>query len=636
MDAFGSPQRFPPIWADEVRRAVADPQDLWSDATLLNFPDAVTELLAWLDDPRVFEPDKHRAALLSAFSDYDEALRTAVGAKVKTALKAKLSDVARHLAGLRTASDPTPLKGAAVTAVKTLMDRLVDPVILQAGWRDLCKACEGPATTADLIAVRRELFFLLARRAGHNMDHLCRALAGVLSDDPLAVFTARVNIGEQDPSDSGGIAHLAPGALAGLKVTQQRDLCLRMLALPPQAASHVVWLAFDQAYLRDGVLRADRVIFFDSERLPREPDEVTLAYAPRVPELGEEDAIAMARELPHAKGVVLARVELPLGVYADPVAVATDQVDALVTVATFHTGNAMQDGWRLMAGYSHFSAGASAWRRFTGTSGTRRRRLDGVHQEIDKIASKVFARLSVAEESVTQTLEILRWWRRAREQSSPASVILYVRVLELLASRVHMTPWERYLREYLRAAWIHHTMRDSVIDIVIGAVSGDSAGLPEQEWRRLMALREQVLDVDDDMRVMLAPGSTQAALAELLSIYPLHHPQGRRVRSLAARLQDHASIVAWQDELAQRWIHLVGRLGRARNAITHGGPVTSGAVDTIFDFSYRLAGWGVTLALEAAMDGPDLVTAHTDFRKEFDELYTDVRTGQDPAALLHW
>jgi hypothetical protein len=98
----------------------------------------------------------------------------------------------------------------------------------------------------------------------------------------------------------------------------------------------VVWLAFDQARLGSGVLRADRVIFFDSERMPTEPDAVTAAYASLVPELSQDDVNAMAEELPHVKDVVLARVDLPAQPYADPVSAAADQADALVTVATFH------------------------------------------------------------------------------------------------------------------------------------------------------------------------------------------------------------------------------------------------------------------------------------------------------------
>lgn len=537
------------------------------------------------------------------------------------------------------ASDPTPFKAAAIAAVKVLMAAVADPVIVQAAWRDLGKACEPctstAQTTAQTIALRRDLFLLLARRSGRNVEDLCRALAGVLADEPVAVYAARVAVGDQEPVGSG-LSHLTVGALAGLKVTQQRDLCLRLLALPLRTGGHVVWLAFERARLRTGVLRAERVIFFDSERIPATPEAVTAAYTSLVPELSEEDATVMAEELPHAKGVVLARVDLPAGIYSDPVAVAADQVDALVTVATFHSGHITEDHWRLMSGYSHLSARGSAWQRFTRPSDRLGAGSGRVHDEIAVNAASVLSRLSAAEESVAQALEILRWWRRAREQSSPAGVILNVRVLELLGARLHAPAWERYVRDYLRAAWITNAMREEVTNTVLRAVGAGSDGLPEQEWKRLKVLRGQVLEIDDDRwRALLVAGSSRTALAELVSIYPLHHPQGRRVHTLAARLHDRASVITWQDELGQRWICLLSRLARIRNAITHGGPVTVAAADTVFGFSDQLAGQGVSLALKAAMDGSPLAATHAAFRATSDGLFNDLCTVGDPASLLH-
>ncbi|MGS2648345.1 hypothetical protein [Streptosporangium sp. G12] len=128
----------------------------------------------------------------------------------------------------------------------------------------------------------------------------------------------------------------------------------------------------------------------------------------------------------------------------------------------------------------------------------------------------------------------------------------------------------------------------------------------------------------------------RTALAELVSIYPLHHPQGRRVHTPAARLHDQASVIAWQDELSQRWIRLLARLARIRNAITHGGPVTLAAVETVFGFSDQLAGQGVSLALKAAMDGSPLTAVHVAFRTTSDALFDDLRTVSDPASLLHF
>ncbi len=68
----------------------------------------------------------------------------------------------------------------------------------------------------------------------------------------------------------------------------------------------------------------------------------------------------------------------------------------------------------------------------------------------------VFApRLPVSDQSLRDIIDALHWWRTGPSQPTAASIVLNVRIVELVASRVGETTWTTYLESYFKNAWIH-------------------------------------------------------------------------------------------------------------------------------------------------------------------------------------
>ncbi|MFI6387045.1 hypothetical protein [Nonomuraea sp. NPDC050540] len=120
-------------------------------------------------------------------------------------------------------------------------------------------------------------------------------------------------------------------------------------------------------------------------------------------------------------------------------------------------------------------------------------------------------------------------------------------------------------------------------------------------------------------------------MTELLDIYPEHHHTQRRLRTLASRLDNHDAFNKWRASLDTHWTHLLDRLVRTRNAITHGGPATTGAVRSIALFASQLSDWEVKLALEAALQNISHETAHRDFFKISNDILGKIHN-----APKHW
>ncbi|MFI9847570.1 hypothetical protein ACIHFD_61885 [Nonomuraea sp. NPDC051941] len=144
---------------------------------------------------------------------------------------------------------------------------------------------------------------------------------------------------------------------------------------------------------------------------------------------------------------------------------------------------------------------------------------------------------------------------------------------------------------------------------------------------------------DDFPWIGLVPGTTRSALTELLDIYPEHHHTRRCLRTLASRLGNHDAFNKWRASLDTRWTHLLDRLVRTRNAITHGGPATADAVRSIALFASQLSAWEVQLALEAALKNISHEAAHQEFFKTDNDLLGKIQrapTPGDVSKVLAW
>ncbi|MGP3920552.1 hypothetical protein [Nonomuraea sp. 10N515B] len=625
--------------ASEVSRALRIPLGRWSDSAVPSFPEAAEELMAWLADPRTFDKDLHPVAFYSAVQDYDHVAQQGLGTQTKDILGVELADVQRALTSLR-AADWSGDRKPATAALRALLGKLDDHEVLQASWRDLWSKIDDKRTSAEVIAPIRDVFLELARRAGHSLEfgsEFIAVMTGVLANDSWSVTAMQSALGDV-PMAEAGQEDEDPLAAAGLTIGERNALCERFLALPAASSWHAVWLVYEKASMPVLFAALGDISFFSSEYVPDDAQAASAKCSSYAKNWSTTDGKVLAA-MPHRQGLVNVRVFLPARLYADPVAVARDRVDALVAVGKFHAGIGHGD-WRLAEGHTHIGHGSSSERYF-------RLGADAVQQHLDhKRRSAVFSEMetfwkqkdsspAMNDDRLADAVELLRWWQAAQEQAPLARVIADVRVIETASSRIGPGPWHKHLTRFLKPAWIVHSVHGHLRNTIHDALGSSSEGLSRQARERRQTLAAATRHTDDFPWIGLVPGTTRTALTELLDIYPEHHHTQRRLRTLASRLGNHDAFNKWRASLDTRWTHLLDRLVRTRNAITHGGPATAGAVRSIALFASQLSAWEVQLALEAALKNISHEAAHQDFFKTDNDLLGKIHRAPTPGDVLH-
>src|SRR5260370_15339798 len=85
--------------------------------------------------------------------------------------------------------------------------------------------------------------------------------------------------------------------------------------------------------------------------------------------------------------------------------------------------------------------------------------------ELDRLAPQLSTHLPISNPDLTEIVQAVRWWQQARTQTPLAALLLDVRVIELIASRVGLA-WKSYLETYLRTTWV----RLSIVNGLTGAL----------------------------------------------------------------------------------------------------------------------------------------------------------------------
>jgi hypothetical protein len=242
---------------------------------------------------------------------------------------------------------------------------------------------------------------------------------------------------------------------------------------------------------------------------------------------------------------------------------------------------------------------------------------------------------AVNDDGLAEAVELLRWWQAAQEQAPLARVIADVRVIETASSRIGPGPWHKHLTRFLKPAWIMHSVHGHLRAAIHDALGGEPEGLSRQARERRQTLAAATQHRNDFPWIGLVPGTTQTALTELLDIYPEHHHTRRRLLTLASRLDNHDAFKKWRASLDTRWILLLDRLVRTRNAITHGGPATADTIRSIALFASQLSAWEVQLALESALQSHSHKAAHQKFSKAGNDLLGKISSAVRPGDVIH-
>ncbi len=160
----------------------------------------------------------------------------------------------------------------------------------------------------------------------------------------------------------------------------------------------------------------------------------------------------------------------------------------------------------------------------------------------------VFApRLPVSDQSLRDIIDALHWWRTGPSQPTAASIVLNVRIVELVASRVGETTWTTYLESYFKNAWIHSAIMQILYMALREALTRHLA--PEVQPRQ----REIFLDVTEyrDGQQRFNTGKAARHLNTIIQFIPperlsrkyggYHPPQTQRIRINAGRARSTTS-----------------------------------------------------------------------------------------------
>ena len=623
MSPFNTPRTYRPSWIEQLRSAVLSPAFSWTPPEVASVLVATRALRGWLADQRAYD-GQHRQGWKSAIADFQRSvshlgpgLRTVLG----TDLAAAASAADQLDAGITSNLASTKaLLQARRASDQQLLDQLsarsTQPQTRVAAWSDLRDACHDPAVTWEALSHRRELFWQLVREGDHNAEQMSRHLAGALSNEAFQVSLAKLWLGDISRSQ---VPDPLPPTDAALTEMQQLELCERLLTKPAAQGHYVVWIAFDLAGQGRYTQDVGPVSFYKAQWLQLALSQRSRSGDMRVPtELQSTDGLVSPSDLPDGAGEVLARVDLGTGAWTDPVRVATEQAEAVVALAGFNLG---ETHWRRMPGYlvavddrvevlGHFQAVRVDARR---ANDLYQAAMDA---ELADLATKLRARLPITDAEFSEVVNAVHWWEQARKQPPLAAVLLQVRVLELLSQRTDVTPWYRYVDEFLRARWIRNLM----IQRLHGTIS---VCLSRAQLLANQTDRDSLRDLDRRISKYHPGGSALDlregfnALFDLLRIFDPHDNTGRRVRDDASRFS-LSSLPAWLADMESEWELMLGRLRRVRNALAHGGPADDESAETVRMFAEQLAQLSLAVALQGLLEAKTVAVANQERRQWID------------------
>jgi hypothetical protein len=628
MLPFNVPRTYPPSWVDLLRDTVLWPNRRWVPTESVNILLATRELQAWLADPRPYAGKDQKWSWLSVLADFLHSVDQ-LGPALTTALGSDLSAAVATTGSLKTDFESKthrdmeaafPARRSSDQAVIDQLNPRWDEVDVRlAAWRDLIETCRDTTVPYDTLALRRDLFWQMARAGDHDTSQLSDFLAGTLADSAFHVDLAKVWLG--DTTDTGTSLR-RPDESAGLSVNEQLDFCERLVTQPAIPGHYVVWIAYNHA--GPGVIyrKLGPISFWSVKWLRAVLAEGQGPNWEVIPsELKVRDSMFRLDDLPKDdQDMLLARADLGAGAWTDPVRVATEQIELVVTLAGFHVGNTK---WRPMAGYfvaidDRVRGIGSFHPVISRDEFPNHPYQHAMDAELHDLAQQLAPHLPIADGSLSKTIQAVRWWQQARRQSPLAAVLLHVRVVELLAHQIGVEKWYTYLDDYQRASWIrYHLIYElgHVIDDCMHNVDR-LPSVADQQWLHELRRTTTTYQPGGAFRRDLGKGFDK--LPKLAQLFPPSDDLGRRVQD-AVRRYTLQELPRWCNDLERDWQLVRDRVVRVRNALAHGGPLIDDTVVTVHEFIEQLAQWSLEVALEGLLGGQDIATANAAHKQESDQ-----------------
>jgi hypothetical protein len=570
----------------------------WSGEETIGLHSAASELLAWAQDERRYVRRFHYAAWQSAISDFQFGLQN-VGHSLQQLISPLLGDIARDLDACL--EDPEkPNRNMIIGELQRLIPMLESSESLLACWQDFLRACKRPEYSMPKVAKLRDEFWDTATASRRNARELNSLLKGILRDDSQSVYQAKVLLGEDTSALPMHIRERI-NKPAGLGYVERESLCGRIIGQGPREAEHVVWLAYTSAQINSPIVQAGPVQLFDGPNFRKmKPQD---AAFPR--EFRDTNA-DYERIFPKEEKFVLVRVNLGKLAVSDAVSMARKQALAVLVAGSQHSSG-RGGAWEESGNRIHVMDGRIVSQTFERTSDlpVTSFQLDPLAHGIDKAARRVGEHLPLKSQPLTELLNSLDLWDRAKRYDPASSVLVHVRLIESIASYTSDDDWVVFCNRVFQHHWVWNDLVWKLRSVIHDATYGFSRHVSDEACSTIEGMRQRIFENADGL-VYSDMEAALECLLELSELYPDRELTGYELRSVNRDYSSCDRLNVARKALIGRWNRAMARLERVRNSLTHGGPLTDESLRSVSAFSRKLAGGLIGCALDAALDGEQI------------------------------
>ncbi|MFC8641619.1 hypothetical protein ACWGNY_10480 [[Kitasatospora] papulosa] len=616
-----------PTYLDLAASFLGKENERWSGADTIGLHTATSELLAWVNDERRYVHRFHHSAWQSAIYDLQFCLQS-IGHSAKVTIGALHDEVIRDL-GSCLSDFEKPKRGALRISLQGLISLLQEPKYLSACWQDFLRACKRPEYSIHKLSKLRDEFWDAVKCSRHNAKELNTLLKGSLEDDCQAIYQAKFLLGAET---SGLPVDLRDrvNKLAGLSYGDRESLCQRLVEQDPRKARHVVWIAYTSARINKSIIEAGPVRLFQGPTLRKMTPE-----DPNFPQEFMDSSDNYKRLFPKSDSFVMVRVDLGERSVSDAAALARKQAFAVVVAGSRHASGRGQ-AWKESAHQIHVMDGRIVSQTFARVNDApvSNFQLEPLAHGIEKAAARVAVHLPLHSRSLTELLNALDLWDKAKEYDAASAILVNVRLIEGLASYTSDNEWGNFCNRVFRHHWVWSDLTWKLRNVVHDATHGFSQHLGDEDIKSIERIRERIFrDADglvySDMEIALE------CLPDLYHVYPEKELIGYELRSINRDYSSCDRLKTTRKLLIGRWDRAIARLERVRNSLTHGGPFTDETLESVSAFSRKLAGALIGCALDNALNGMSVAETMDDLAQRGEQWETNALASSTPKSFLY-
>ncbi len=564
-------------WLDElddslnVARRLAD-----SRRAPLNLFDVAEELFGWLSDPRRFDPGFHPSALRSILTDLESVV--ALSGPASRAQLPALNDLAALIKASQEeiAVGNTESRKRIRAQLTDCMEQAKSGAVREAAFDDLVTACRRRQTSAVQIRIRANWVIGLLQHSNADVDRIVSLVKMSLEDSILLA-----NALDRPPLGSPRARIASARAYIGS---------------PPHIARHVVWLFYGPATIVPWRFAIGPVTLYHaatiSSMLSERRDLEDLPDELRSGSIGHAFPRALAKE-----NIVAARIDLGERAAGMIVEDARRLADTVILLGQFKSSTTH---WRDQGKVLRFADGLSVGEELghpAGVYDAYSTYQDRVGYALTSLGAKLASNLRIGNNFGADLSDALKWWRESRDASSAARILLDVRLIELISSRVNKN-WSAFLTSNLMDEWIRSQFWSELMETV-SHLSEAVTDEGEAEFREYQGRVYEPADVG------MVNVNYRYALEHITDVENLLDPCSAGARSLRGVIGWAASPQAFAKRRAafvNEWQRSTARLKRVRDSLTHGGPATSLVVDSVVKLADATSRWALQLAVDAAIN----------------------------------